>query len=237
MKVKLLLSTSIFALPMLFACGNAAAAGYFGSTSKESFDGWACNPQLPNYEGWIHFWRDDNKFLGAVQANIQREDAVGNICNDIGRHGFNASFAYPVELLDNKWHTVRAYFINPDNTNFELQNSVQVLFDGGPVTPPPPPPPNPPVQRTCSPINQPGWVMTGFGPRQYTVCYTPGVINPSEYTYTYVAELPVGHEIEVCNTQNLPAGWQQVASYIGSACMRYDWSWTSANVRRFKRMF
>ncbi len=218
-----LVRTLMAAAAFTFTVADASAAGYFNSTSKYDYEGWACNPGLPGYSGWLHFWRDDGVFLGALHAGIPRESAVGEICGDSGVHGFSGKLDVKYEHLDNKVHTVRAYFINPDNTNFELQNSVSVLFDGGPTPPPPPPPPvQPLVVQGCN-ISSPGvgWVAThyktdyGCSPAQHPFSGHSAAwqyVGPdSPYVYSS------GHQLTIC-TSTAPAGWYRAGVVSSSSC-------------------
>jgi hypothetical protein len=111
------------------ACAlNAFAGGYFENASLYTYTGWACEPTTPDFQGWIHFWRDDGKFLGALPANISREAAVGDNCGGNSSHGFFGNISFPQEYLDLQWHAVHAYFIRQDNTVFELTQSPQYVF-------------------------------------------------------------------------------------------------------------
>jgi len=202
---------------------NVNAAGYFNAPAKDYYEGWACNPATPGYSGWIHFWRDDGVFLGALPAANQREEAVQQICGDSGLHGFGGTLPITVEHLDNKWHTVRAYFINSDNTNFELQNSMNVLFDGGPVTPPPPPPPVLPTTVSGCNVASPGagWVATYH--KATTMCSTAAQpFAGFQATYQYVGAnsqfvYNSGYELVTCGGP-APAGWQNVRVASTTSC-------------------
>lgn len=210
---------------------SSFAAGYFNSQSKTYYEGWACNPATPGFSGWIHFWRDDGVFLGALNANIQREPAVGAICGDSGVHGFSGALSFPASYLDNQVHTVRAYFINQDGaTSTELQNTVQVLFDGVPA--------EPPRQSMCnSSMNSPGWVLTGIS--HDSSCNTPNILYGVSRTYTYVVGMPIGTELTACVNSGLPAGWTSINSSTGSYfCQRYvaNWGWMSGTEYKIKRM-
>lgn len=197
------------------AMANASAAGYFNATTKYDYEGWACNPSLPQFSGWIHFWRDDGKFLGALHAGIQREPAVGEICGDSGVHGFSGKLSIPVEYLDNQRHTVRAYFINPDNTNFELQNTASVVFDGGPQPYVFNVQPSGPCETTSGFWSLSGWVLkenTSGGP---TYCPASMAYQTTSY-FVYLGDpnVPVATEIDICgtpaNASRIPAGWQTI---------------------------
>lgn len=206
---------------------SAQAAGYFGAPNKRTVEGWACNPSLPNYQGWLHFYRDDGKVLGAAQANIQREEAVGAACGDGGAHGFQGTLDYPSEYLDNKRHTVRAYFLNPDGSSFELQNSVEILFDGGP---------QPYVftyQTTPACVNPnpyfsiPGWLLYS-SPQSFEACGT-AYINPLTFVYIGDPAIPVGTETEFCadnvSVTKLPSNWQVIGNGTNGVCLKHaDWS-------------
>lgn len=210
---------------------SSFAAGYFGSQNKTFYEGWACNPATPGYSGWIHFWRDDGVFLGALIANIPREAAVGAVCGDAGVHGFSGTLSFPSSYLDNQVHTVRAYFINQDGaSSIELQNTVQVLFDGAPV--------EPPRQSMCnSTLNSAGWVLTGIA--HENSCNTPVSINGVSRTYTYVVDMPVGSEITACVNSRLPAGWSVISTSTGSyICQQYiaNLGWSAGTDYRIKRM-
>ncbi|MGN5139330.1 hypothetical protein ACTG15_15205 [Aeromonas sp. 164P] len=63
------------ALMCLSLVSNAFAGGYLEAASKYKYTGWACDPDTPNYAGWVHLWRDDGIFIGALPANHNREPA------------------------------------------------------------------------------------------------------------------------------------------------------------------
>ncbi len=216
MRLKSVVLSGLVCVSAFVGANSAYAAGYFGATSKTSYDGWACDPATPGYAGWIHLWRDDGKFLGALPSGIQRETAVQSICGDSGLHGFAGEISFPSEYLDNRTHTVRAYFIRDDGTNFELQNSVSVTFDGGPVAPPPPP--QPVTQSGCSETGSPpstGWVVTG-----HSKGGCPG--SQLYFSWTYIADLPIGSEVAICYTTfSIPSNWRissQPDSTANSKC-------------------
>lgn len=204
---------------------NANAAGYMGHTKKDYTEGWACNPATPNYSGWVHFWRDDGKFLGALHAAQPREAAVGEICADAGYHGFAGAFDYPSDFLDNQWHKVRGYHINQDNSVTELQNSWDVLFDGGPQ----------PYVFTYQSANAcivpsafadlPGWLMSAT-PLSSSV-YCPQLLTysiPNQYVYVGDPAIPTGSEVEICaipkTLAKIPAGWQVVSVVNSNTCIK-----------------
>ncbi len=204
---------------------GAQAAGYFGVPNKRAVEGWACNPSLPNYQGWLHFYRDDGKVLGAAHANIQREEAVGAACGDGGAHGFQGTLDYPAEYLDNKWHTVRAYFLNPDGSNLELQNSVEVLFDGGPQ----PYVFNYQTTGACtipSPFEEiPGWLQTAADLSLWAYCpQYSGYGIARTYVNAGDPAIPTGSELEICaapkTVAKIPTGWQVVSGVSSGACVR-----------------
>jgi hypothetical protein len=193
-----------------FLASHAQAAGWIdAATSTFRFAGWACDPSIPNYSGWVHFYRDDDKFLGALLANIPRDPGVASACGDAGVHGFDGTLSVPADYLDNNNHTVRAYFIRPDNSHFLLGNTKTVAFTAPP----------PPTVSGCD-VAYPGtgWVLThyrfGVG-----VCPSP----KSHYTYTYIAGLAVGTQITACySSQPLPQGWSVTGQGgpSGSQCYR-----------------
>ncbi|MFI8619167.1 hypothetical protein ACIGHN_27075 [Acidovorax sp. NPDC077693] len=214
---------SFLAASCVFFCASSSAAGYFSAPTKFAYDGWACNPDIPQFSGWVHFWRDDGKFLGALHAGMQREAAIGEICRDGGGHGFNGTLSIPYEFLDNKKHTVRAYFINPDNTSFELQNSVDVVFDGGPQ----PYVFNVQSSNACqlpSPYwGAAGWVLRDTNP-DLEYCQSTNGYHPTP-SFVYLADpnIPVGTEIDVCgsrtNAPRIPGGWQTIRTKQDSKCI------------------
>lgn len=219
---------SLFAALTVFASGAVHAAGYFSAVNKSTYEGWACNPSTPGYSGWVHLWRDDGKFVGAIHANIQREPAVGSICGDVGVHGFSGTLSIPADYLDNAWHTVRAYFINDDGSSFELQNSAQVLFDGGP---------QPYVfnyQNTgaCtlnSPFElSPGWLQTDGNLSSWKYCTDFGFYGyPRTYVFAGDPAIPVGSELAICGTtqtlSKIPAGWQVVSNAPGACVVSFKY--------------
>ncbi|MBV7463042.1 MULTISPECIES: hypothetical protein [unclassified Acidovorax] len=198
-----------------FFMSNAQAAGWIDvGTSTFRFSGWACDPSIPNYSGWVHFYRDDNKFLGALLANIPRDPGVASACGDAGVHGFDGVLSVPVDYLDNNEHAVRAYFIKPDNSNFLLDNVKRVVFKAPP----------PPTISGCA-VDYPGagWVLTRsiFGinsgcPNQTT----------TYKIYTYVAGLAVGTQMTACPSPwwEFPEGWTiyDQGGPSGSQCYKSD---------------
>ena len=209
-------------LILIFGMKDAGAEGYFSAVTQYRYEGWACNPATPNYAGWLHFWRDDGKFLGALHAGIQREQAVGNICGDSGQHGFHGDLQFSADYLDNKKHTVRAYFINADNTSFELQNAIVVNFVGG----------SQPYQfntitgdacQAVDPfINASGWLLKQRPSTDVVRCGSYWNIPPT-HVYVGDANAPVGSTLEVCgtkeNTNKLPQGWQIISTQSNSSCV------------------
>ncbi len=210
---------------ILLAGGTAQAAGYVNAVNKSTYEGWACNPSTPGYSGWIHLWRDDGKFVGAIHANIQREPAVGSICGDVGIHGFSGTVSIPADYLDNAWHTVRAYFINDDGSSFELQNSAQALFDGGPQ----PYVFNRQNSGACTfpPAFDaiPGWLQTARDLSSWAYCPQGGYGLAREYVYAGDPAAPVGSELEICATpvtlSKIPAGWQVISVAPGGCVKDY----------------
>lgn len=202
------------------AISNAQAAGWIdvGSTAFR-FAGWACDPSIPNYSGWVHFYRDDNKFLGALLANVPRDPGVASACGDAGIHGFDGVLSVPAEYLDNKEHTVRAYFIKPDNSHFLLDNVKRVVFKAPP----------PPTIGGCD-VSYPGagWVMTAALSWPISGCSRAS----KNYTYTYIAGLGIGAEMAVCYSSDpLPQGWGAYGAGgpDGSSCYYTD---SFGNARR-----
>ena len=221
---------------MALASGGVHAAGYFGAVDKNTYEGWACNPSTPGYSGWVHLWRDDGKFVGAIHANIQRESAVASICGDAGVHGFSGTVSVPSDYLDNAWHTVRAYFINDDGSSFELQNSVQALFDGGPQ----PYVFNYQTSGACakpSPFAAiPGYLLYS-SPDSFAPCGN-GYSNPQTYVYVGDPAIPVGTETEFCadsaSVSKLPSNWQVVGNGNNGVCVRqFSWSQFGNNLPVF----
>ncbi len=212
----------LFAALTFFASGAVHAAGYFSAVNKSTYEGWACNPSTPGYSGWIHLWRDDGKFVGAIHANIQREPAVGSICGDVGIHGFSGSVDISADYLDNASHTVRAYFINDDGTSFELQNSVNVVFDGGPQ----PYVFNYQTTPACvipSPfVAIPGYLLYS-SPASFSPCGA-GYSNPVTFVYVGDPAIPVGTETEFCadnaSVSKLPSNWQVVGTGSNGVCLK-----------------
>ena len=123
---KIILATSIL------CSASSFAAGWLENASLYEFRGWACEPTTPSHQGWIHFWRDDDKFLGALHANGGRESAVGDLCGGNSYRGFNGTVSFPDSYLDNKQYKVHAFFIRENNTNFQLQGSPQTVFFASP---------------------------------------------------------------------------------------------------------
>lgn len=196
-----------------FFMSNAQAAGWIDvGTSAFRFAGWACDPSIPNYSGWVHFYRDDNKFLGALLANIPRDPGVASACGDTGVHGFDGVLSVPAEYLDNNTHTVRAYFIRPDNSHFLLDNVKRVVFKAPP----------PPTISGCD-VSYPGagWVMTASLSWPISGCLR----TSKNYTYTYIAGLGIGTQMAVCYSSDpLPQGWSVYGQGgpDGSSCYRTD---------------
>ncbi|WP_208912720.1 hypothetical protein [Paracidovorax avenae] len=228
------LPLGLVASVLVFGATGAHAAGYFNAVDKNTYEGWACNPSTPGYSGWIHLWRDDGKVIGAIHANNQRESAVGSICGDSGVHGFQGTVSFPADYLDNAWHTVRAYFINEDGTSFELQNSVNVLFDGGPQ----PYVFNYQTSPACSkpsPFDAlPGYLLYS-SPRSFSECNSsPRFDNPLTYVYVGDPAIPVGTETEFCadpsSTSKLPSNWQVVGNGTNGECLKSaNWSQVGNN--------
>lgn len=185
---------------------NASASGYLESATKYTYAGWACRQSTPGYQGWIHFWRDDNVFLGALPANIPREAAVGAVCGDSGAHGFGGTLSFSATYLDNRSHSVHAYFINQDNTVFELSSSPRtVLFDGAP---PAPPPVQPTTETGCGLVkNNSQWALTSMSPWLCNIA-----THDREWTYTYLSNLPIGYTLDSCTPP--PFGWQTLSARV-----------------------
>jgi hypothetical protein len=123
---------AIFGLSVMLAFG-VHAAGNVESSGPFFSSGWACDQAMPNYQGWIHIWRDDGVFISALPADNQREPAVALACGDGGAHGFSGTtgsvYASSLYYLTGKMHNVHYYFIRQDGSNFELPGSpVNVYF-------------------------------------------------------------------------------------------------------------
>jgi len=183
-----------------------------------TISGWACDSSQPNYQGWIHVWRDDSQFLGAVPAANYREQAVGNLCGGNSEHGFNGNLDYPASLIDGKKHAVHLYFIRSDGSNFELPNSPQYVQFGNP----PPPPPTPLIQSGCNLTNPgPDWVATSW--RTDYSCSPPSApLSGTRMTYQYLGtQSPYiyksGSQVVTCSS-NVPAGWYSVEVTDSSRC-------------------
>lgn len=211
----------LFSFGTVFFSGQAFATGYFDSATKTGAGGWACNPATPGYSGWIHFWRDDGKFLGALLANKPREQAVANLCGGSGAHGFSGDFEYPASFLDNKKHTVRGYFLNQDGqTSIELQNSMQVTFSDATffnfnvVDVDACNWPNPYA-------NLPGWVVQENPMSKVKRCtgYN-GWYMSFKMIYLGDPNIPIGATTKICGSGlPIPTGWQVVSSENDQKCL------------------
>lgn len=122
----------ITAIASILFSATSFAGGWLETASKYTYGGWACEPSTPSFQGWVHFWRDDNIFLGALHANGHREQAVGNLCAGNSDRGFYGTISFSDSYLDNKTHKVRAYFVRENGTNFELQGSFKNVFFDSP---------------------------------------------------------------------------------------------------------
>jgi len=200
---------------------SVSAAGWVDSASLTYYSGWACDSADPNYQGWIHVWRDDNLFLAGIPANIPREPAVASLCGGSGVHGFGSIISLPDSYLDNKVHKVRFYFIKRDGSNFEVPGSpVSVVFGNGQIKPPEPPAPPPPaisptVVSGCDINSRPDstWMMTGV----------VGLCVNGWYSWTSTANLPIGYRLNSCSQYLVPAGWVKVGwEGNSSICQRQD---------------
>jgi len=77
--------------------------------------GWTCDPDNYAQAIDVHFYKDGpagagGTFMGAVNANLAREAAVGALCGGNSNHGF--SYNIPASIYDGVAHTIYAYAIN-----------------------------------------------------------------------------------------------------------------------------
>ncbi|QIL80947.1 hypothetical protein G7047_14355 [Diaphorobacter sp. HDW4A] len=140
-----------------------------------------------------------NSWGHSMHSNA-REAAVGSICGDSGTHGLSGQLSIPLEYLDNKNHTIHAYFINQDEaSSIELQNTTWTSFEAPP----------PPTQSSCTVINAEGWIMTsgsvGCG------------VGQAELQYKYVTNMPTCSMVTSCDTRSFPAGWVQTSASGGTS--------------------
>ena len=123
---------NIITIASILFSATSFAGGRLETASKYTYGGWACEPSTPSFQGWVHFWRDDNIFLGALHANGHREQAVGDLCAGNSYRGFYGTISFSDSYLDNKTHKVRAYYVRENGTNFELQGSFKNVFFDSP---------------------------------------------------------------------------------------------------------
>ena len=205
-----------------FLSSNALAEGWIGSTSNTYTDGahiegWACNPATPGVSGWVHFWSGsaDNKFLGALHANIPREQAVGNICGDSGVHGFSGPLDVPYAERDGKRHKIVAYFINENGQPpLLLQNHAYMWLDGGYTLQ---------TRTECNGANPaPGhWVKKAVGGKCTLHSSVGGITWALNTTHAFISNAPSGYQLEACEPG--PAGWTTLSTNPSSSnCMRID---------------
>ncbi|GJC07242.1 hypothetical protein ACSZND_13400 [Aeromonas hydrophila] len=227
------------ALMCLSLVSNAFAGGYLEAASKYKYTGWACDPDTPNYAGWVHLWRDDGIFLGALPANHNREPAVAANCGagDAGVHGFSGEISFPNDYLDNQTHIVRAYFIRQDESRpaIELLSAKEVLFDGGPQ-------PYFFKYQTSSICNSstfasaPGWLLSDT-PQEFTRCGS-NYMFPRKYVFIGDPNIPVGSQVEVCSNsasiKKMPDNWQIVSVVNSNTCLDgVKWTQVGNNNPRF----
>ncbi|MGL6240675.1 hypothetical protein [Aeromonas dhakensis] len=212
------------ALISLCLVSNAFAGGYLEAASKYNYTGWACDPDTPNYAGWVHIWRDDGIFLGALPANNNREPAVAANCGagDAGVHGFSGTISFPNEHLDNQVHIVRAYFLRQDESKpaIELLSAKKVLFDGGPQ----PYIFNYQTGGICNKstfADSPGWLLSDT-PKEFKKCGSDYRF-PNRYVFIGDPNIPVGSQVDVCGNpssiKKLPDNWQIQEVVNSDSCL------------------
>lgn len=193
------------ALLSVCAAANAADAGAVDGADSNGASGWACHSDQPYYQGWVHVYRDDGPFLGAIFAQNLREQAVANLCGGHPYHGFSGAFDYPSNLIDGKLHNVHFYFIRGDGSHFEIPGSPKQVQFGTP-------PASPLTQSGCN-LRDPGpdWVGTVWLPD--LSCSPPGTpYSGTRKKYQYLGTQSAyvyksGDRVVAC-TNNEPAGWR-----------------------------
>ncbi len=186
----------------------ANAAGFIDQISMDPtyYAGWACNPATPNVPGWVHFYRSDNKFVGFLRAESQREAAVGGICGDAGAHGFAGNVQQNWSLYDSLTYQIRAYFIPDDGrVEMELQNRINVVFT---------PPPVPTVENCGGGAPGVGWVQI----KDKGFCTLNSWSNSTYRTWVYLPAYGVGATIDVCSLPSVPSSWLHVSTQISTEC-------------------
>ncbi|MCG8985656.1 hypothetical protein MI467_02230 [Delftia acidovorans] len=207
-----------------FLSANVLAEGWIESASNAYTDGahiegWACNPATPGTSGWVHFWSGsaDNKFLGALPANIQREQAVGSICGDSGRHGFGGSLSVPYAELDGKKHKIIAYYVGENGQPpLLLQNHAYMWLDGGYVLQ---------TKTECNGANPaPGhWIKKTVGGKCILNTGLGSTTWGLSITHAFVSNAPSGYQMEACEPG--PAGWATISTNPSSSnCMKFDFN-------------
>lgn len=196
-------------------CSIAFAAGAADMGAVDGLDangagGWACTSELPNYQGSVHVYRDDGLFLGAISANLPREQAVTDLCGGNGAHGYAGSFSYPSSALDGNKHDVNLYFIRADGSHFEIPGSPRQVQFGDP----PAPPFKLQTVSGCHMFNNPAsgtWILK----TRNNVCHPRPTDSALTYTWAYLPDVPSGYQMETCEGA-IPSGWTMVSSSSSS---------------------
>ena len=183
--------------------------GYHDAVDSTRTWGWACDPDNFSQPVAIHFYKENNVFIGATTANLGREPAVGNLCGGNPYHGF--SWNIPESLKDGYQHYIYAYAIDLNGVANPLLGGSPKLF--GPVG-------SPVTTSGCGTICQSGWHPTSYGCS--SACGTCSIGAKNTVTCA-----PNSANFLQCGTP-CPAGWR-AASYscslaCGTACASYGGS-------------
>lgn len=204
------------------AVAGASAAGWVDSVQNDPathsvyLSGWACNPERPNVSGWVHVYIDDT-FAGAMRADHIRGD-LGVVCKNSYAHGFAGKINYPEATVNKdkrKYEVWMALVMDDGSANVSDIKNRPVIEIGRdpwyPIT----------SSDTCSggPSGY-GWVFARYGGPLY--CWnrnrwTSETIYAGVYYYLADPAAPIGAELVVCSTSNLPSGWVEVRSAYGSS--------------------
>lgn len=217
---------------------NAADAGAVDYTDANGAAGWACTSELSNYQGVIHAYREDGLFLGVIQANTPREQAVANLCGGNGNHGFGGNFIYDASKLDGKRYDINLYFIRADGSHFEVSGSPVRDVQFGTV-------PQPWVfqyvrNETCEHApqwNTTNWLKTRTGLSSIRSCpqMNGGTFSVLRESFVEIGnpQIPSGSEVIICKEPNALSkisthGWYVVSEYSSDDCVwafQEQWQW------------
>lgn len=100
---------------------NTLPIGYIDSATCSAIVGWTYDADNSAVSIGVHFYTDNDVFIGNTEANLPRAD-VNQTMGVSGDHGY--SFPIPDSLRDGQTHAIYAYGINSNgSTNTLLSNS------------------------------------------------------------------------------------------------------------------